>query len=141
MTDTTTRGRGRRIELIAPISYAGNTISEVMIAPARLDHVIRWGQGQIAGSLALLAELSGLSEGALRQLEYPDADDVLAAFMAILPPVIRTDIERGAIPLATPQRAAEVPIMPRAPLAAGEPVAEEEEDAGPGFDAGAAAAA
>jgi len=31
--------------------------------------------------------------------------------------------------------------MPRPPLAAVEPVAEEEEDAGPGFDAGAAAAA
>src|SRR5262249_36742413 len=139
MTDTTTRRRGRRIELIAPITYAGTTISEVMIAPARLDHVIRWGQGQIAGSLALLAELSGLSEGALRQIEYPDADDVLAAFMAVLPAMIRSDIERGAVPHAS-EGAADVPIMPRAPLAAVEPVAEEEEDAGPGFDAGAAAA-
>src|SRR4249919_547318 len=101
-----------------------------MIAPARLDHVIRWGQGQIAGSLTLLAELSGLSEGALRQLEYPDVDDVLAAFMAVLPPMIRTDIERGAVPLATPEgTAADVPIMPRAPLAAVEPV--DEEDASP----------
>src|SRR5262245_55194649 len=130
MTDTTTRGRGRKIELIAPITYAGNTISELMIAPARLDHVIRWGQGQIGGSLALLAELSGLSEGALRQIEYPDADDVLAAVMAVLPAMIRTDIERGAVPLATPEGAANVPIVPRAPLAT-----EEEEDASPGFDA------
>ena len=107
-----------------------------MIAPPRLDHVIRWGQGQITGSLTLLAELTGLSEGALRQLEYPDADDVLAAFMMILPAMIRSDIERGTVTLTSSGPAE----APRAPLAAVEPAAEEEDDAGPGFDAGAAAA-
>jgi hypothetical protein len=93
MTDTTSRRRARRIELISPVTYAGKAISAVEIAPPRLDHVIRWGQGQITGSLTLLAELTGLSEGALRQLEYPDADDAAQpAFMMILPAMIRNDI-------------------------------------------------
>src|SRR5262245_14255249 len=106
MLDTTTRSRGRRIELIAPFTYTGRQISVIEISPPKFDHVLRWGQGQITSGLTLLAEMTGLSEGALRNMEYPDAEFVLRAFMDVLPASIRQDIEGGAITLAGQPQAA-----------------------------------
>ena len=54
MVDTTTRGRGRRIELISPITYTGRTISVIEISAPKFDHVLRWGKARSqAGSRCL----------------------------------------------------------------------------------------
>jgi hypothetical protein len=100
MADTTTRTRGRRIELLAPFSYAGHKIDVIDIKPPKFDHVLRWQARQLFNGLTLLAEMTGLTEGALRQMEYPDAEIVLKAFMDSLPSLIRDDINSGEAPMS-----------------------------------------
>ena len=132
MADTTTRGRGRRIELISPITYTGRTINVIEISAPKFDHVLRWGQGQITSGLTLLAEMTGLTEGTLRQMEYPDAEYVLKAFMDILPASIRQDIERGTITLTGAPPAVDASPTHLTPV-------DDDGDTGSGFDVGAAA--
>lgn len=132
--ETVTRTGSRKVELFVPIKRAGKTLDVIEIASAKLDHVVRWGEGKIKGSLALLVELSGLDEGTLRELTYPDADRVLSAFMASLPPSIRNDIDNGVHPLATQESApsaSPVPWPGDADMTDAATVG-----AGPGFDLG-----
>lgn len=125
-----TRTASRKIELFVPIKRAGKTLDVIEIASAKLDHVVRWGEGKIKGSLALLVELSGLDEGTLRELTYPDADRVLSAFMASLPPSIRNDIDSGVHPISQQSPVA----SDLAPEEIDQPAPGD--DAGPGFDLG-----
>jgi hypothetical protein len=126
--ETHTRRGSRRVELFVPIKRGGKEIDAIDIAPAKLDHVVRWGDGKIKGSLALMVELCGIDESTLRELTYPDADRVMAAFLGSLPPAIRNDIDNGIRPLAAPPPA---PTMPQ-----DDPIPSDADDAGSGFDIG-----
>src|SRR5262245_22960669 len=109
MTDTATapaRRRGRLIGLMAPVMFDNRPVHELIIAPVRIDHTLRWLQGEINGIHALLSELSGLPQEVIRQIEYPDYDVVMAAFLASLPPEIRNNLER---PLVAQAPAAPIP--------------------------------
>lgn len=95
MAVTTTRHGGRVVDLYVPQTILGRRIRRVVIAPCRLDHLLRWQDGDFASSIALLAELAGMTEYDLRQLTFPDVDRVMAEFLALLPAGIREDVEAG----------------------------------------------
>lgn len=94
MSEGPNRG-GFSVPLTVPVQHAGKTIDIINIAPARLDHAVRWAEGKISTTVALLAELTGLTEEELRSITYPDVDRVMGAFMMLLPPAIATDIRGG----------------------------------------------
>jgi hypothetical protein len=110
------RKGGRSVELLIPFDHAGKTFDAVHLKPILLDHQLRWQQGHFASSLALLAAVSGESEGTSRMLRYPDADRVLAALFEMLPESIRADITSGQIPNpAARPRAPEADVEPQGP--------------------------
>src|SRR5262245_6902093 len=84
------------VELTVPVEYAGQAIDRVDIAPARFDHRLRYDEGLIPSTLALLCELTGLAEGALRQISITDMERVAGAFMLVLPPHIAADVRKGS---------------------------------------------
>lgn len=86
------RTGGRTIELFLPFEHEGVKVKEIVIAPVRLDHTLRWQDSEYKTILSLLSELSGLSENALRQLAYPDSDRVMDAFVNMLPPEIKNTV-------------------------------------------------
>ena len=94
------RDGGRHIELFVPVEFLKQKVDAVTIKPVKLDHFIRWESGEIATALALLSELSGLQQTALRQINYPDIERVMAAFVSMLPAKIAANIERGEVPVA-----------------------------------------
>lgn len=100
MSETLLRDGGRRIELFVPVEYAKKKIDAVTIKPVKLDHFLRWESGEIATALALLSELSGLQQAALRQINYPDIERVMGAFVGMLPAKIAENINRGEVPVA-----------------------------------------
>jgi hypothetical protein len=110
MSETLTRDGGRRIELFVPVEFAKKKIDAVTIKPVKLDHFLRWESGEISSALALLSELSGLQQAALRQINYPDIERVMAAFVNMLPAKIAENIDRGEVPIAGS------PIVPLSPL-------------------------
>lgn len=117
-SDTLKRDYSWSVELIHPLRVSGKSVTEIDIRPPEFDHVIRWGTGEIPATLALLSELSGVSEAALRTLRYPDVDRVMLAFANVIKstPII-TDFEKGSRPLATPKPAPQdgeqpVEVMP-----------------------------
>jgi hypothetical protein len=79
---------------------AGRKLTSLDVDACRLDHLVRWQEGQIASSMALLAELTRMPEMQLMMLTFPDADRVLAAFLEIVPTPIRDDISNGKVPLS-----------------------------------------
>ncbi len=89
---------GRVVELFIPFTPKGEErrVDKVRFDAPCLDHSLRWGAGEIAGTLALMAELSGESEAVLRQLRFPDADRVMNVFMEMLPPEIGSAISQRA---------------------------------------------
>lgn len=101
MTTTIRRTGGWCVELTRPLSYNGKQIDEIEIQPANLSHVIRWGNGRIASTLAFAAELTGLPEQVLRTLVYPDVDRFMLALTAVMPEPIRADYAAGNKPLYT----------------------------------------
>jgi hypothetical protein len=100
MSETLTRDGGRRIELFVPVEFVKKKIDAVTIKPVKLDHFLRWESGEISTALALLSELSGLQQAALRQINYPDIERVMGAFVSMLPPKIAENINRGEVPVA-----------------------------------------
>jgi hypothetical protein len=108
------------VELLAPLKNNGKDVLEVVIKPPGLEHVIRWGQGDIPSTLALLAELCDLPEKMLRTITYPDVDRVMLAFTAMMPSMIQQDFQQGKRPLASdvddlPAGAADDQTDPRFP--------------------------
>ncbi len=96
--ETMTIEGGRQVRLYLPFSHGGKKITKITIGPSKLDHTMKWNAGQYASSIQLLCEMAGESEELIRQLRYPDAERVMAAFMANLPDVIRDHITSGTIP-------------------------------------------
>jgi hypothetical protein len=94
------RDGGRRIELFVPVEFAKKKIDAVAIKPLKLDHFLRWESGEISTALALLSELTGLQQAALRQINYPDIERVMGAFVSMLPTKIAENINRGEVPVA-----------------------------------------
>jgi hypothetical protein len=100
VSETWSRDGGRRIELFVPIEFLKRKIDAVTIKPCKLDHFIRWENGEFSTALALLSELTGLQQAALRQINYPDIERVMAAFVNMLPAKIAENINRGEVPVA-----------------------------------------
>ena len=100
MSETWARDGGRRIELFVPVEFLRVKIDAVTIKPVKLDHFLRWESGEISTALALLSELTGLQQAALRQINYPDIERVMAAFVNMLPAKIAENIDRGEVPVA-----------------------------------------
>ena len=124
---------GRTIELFIPFDYNGKTITSITIAPLRLGHVIRWGEGAWKTMIGLLVDLAGVDEAVIRELRYPDADRVMDAFMGLLTPEIRDDIVNNRIPQPLPEFD---PLDPahteRVTNGSGAPVEEEHQMIAPG---------
>lgn len=95
---THTRRGGRRIELFVPFEWNGITVRHIDIGPCRLDHLLRWQQGEFTTALALLADMADTSEEFLRQLCYPDTDRVISAYIDMVPPPIQSDIGNNLVP-------------------------------------------
>jgi hypothetical protein len=136
--ETFTRQGGRRIELFAPFRLAGRLIACIDLQPLRLDHVLRWQDGEYPNAVALMAELAGMKVEAIRQVCYPDTDRVMAAFLEMLPPHVREDVTSGVVPIvpqAAPPAPAPAPeVEPTAAFVPGfeaEPAPEPEPPAGP----------
>jgi hypothetical protein len=104
---TLDKSGGRRIELFIPFEYEGKMVEAVVIGAPQFDHVIRWQEGEYKNALALLSAMSGMTQLCLRKLRYPDAERVFAAFMDMLPDVIRADVQAGIAP-----RVIEIPEEP-----------------------------
>lgn len=107
MAERTTVRRGRIVDLIAPINVGGETVAEVHIRPVNLGIVEDWGKGLIPGARALLSLLTQLDSNALRQLEYPDVDEVMRSFYSVLPDVIRDDVMNGRVEASEEEPAGE----------------------------------
>jgi hypothetical protein len=110
MSETWSRDGGRRIELFFPVEFLKVKIDTVIIKPVKLDHFLRWESGEISTALALLSELTSLQQAALRQINYPDIERVMAAFVSMLPTKIAENINRGEVPVAGN------PTVPLSPL-------------------------
>jgi hypothetical protein len=125
---------GRRIELFIPFDYEGKMVEAVEIGAPQFDHVIRWQGGEYKNALALLSAMSGMTQVCLRKLRYPDAERVFAAFMDMLPDVIRADVQAGVAPRGA--EPAEEPNVWPAQREAIERATPREDDDGGGFDLG-----
>jgi hypothetical protein len=125
---------GRRIELFIPFDYEGKMVEAVEICAPQFDHVIRWQEGEYKSALALLSAMSGITQVCLRKLRYPDAERVFAAFMDMLPDVIRADVQAGLAPRGA--EPAEEPNVWPAQREAIERATPREDDDGGGFDLG-----
>jgi hypothetical protein len=125
---------GRRIELFIPFDYEGKMVEAVEIGAPQFDHVIRWQQGEYKNAVALLSAMSGMTQVCLRKLRYPDAERVFAAFMDMLPDVIRADVQAGVAPRGA--EPAEEPNVWPAQREAIERATPREDDDGGGFDLG-----
>lgn len=99
---------GRTVELLIPFKYNGVDVTEVVIAPFTLDHLMRWQEGKFSRPgasslptiLAFLAAMTGMRNGeeVLRQMRYPDVDRVIGAFFDMVPPPVRDSMMGGDIP-------------------------------------------
>jgi len=89
---------GRTIQLFIPFDFQGRRIDAITLSPLRLGHVLSWNEGRWKAMIELLVELAGVEENVIRELRYPDADRVMEAFMAMVSPEMRLDIEQGRIP-------------------------------------------
>ena len=114
MTEVITKNNSRRIELFVPVKVGEKEITEVVLAPVTFGHTIRWGKQAIAGSMALLMELSGLTEEELSAIGYPDIERVMKSFLDMLPDPLRAAITEG------PQAPATAAILPDEPITPGE---------------------
>jgi hypothetical protein len=108
------------VELLVPLKHENKDVGEIAIRSPGLEHVIRWGHGEIPSTLALLAELCDLPEKLLRTITYPDVDRVMLAFTAMMPAMIQADFQAGKRPLASdvddlPADAVDDQIDPRFP--------------------------
>jgi Phage tail assembly chaperone proteins, E, or 41 or 14 len=112
--DILRRTGGWCVELQYPLKHHSGDITSIEIRPPTADHVIRWGSYEIESMLALLSRLCDLPENLLRQLPTADFDRVMFAFMNVVGPSIKADIEGGKRSLATAD--AELPESERVPV-------------------------
>jgi hypothetical protein len=119
--DILRRTGGWCVELVVPIRQGDRTIEQIEIKPPSIKTLTRWQRGQIPSSMALLAELSGISEALLVNITYPDADRVLLALFNIVPQAIKASFTDGDRPLASPEEAAPAPEPGQRPLADDDP--------------------
>lgn len=132
--DTLRRHGGWSVELIHPLRVGNHTVEQIDIRPPELDHVIRWGDGRIASTLALLAELSEQPEAALRTLRYPDVERVMLALANVIKDTpMHADFIKGVRPIATPPTAASAVWEMPAAVAAPEVIAGINDDVDPRF--------
>lgn len=96
---------GRTVELFVPFDFLGDKVKQIDFGPIRFDHTIRWQAGQIQSLLALMAEVAGVDEALLRQVAYPDADRMMSAFIDMLPPEIRNNLNLASSTSALEQPA------------------------------------
>jgi len=109
---TNNKTGGRTIELFIPFELDGKTVDRITLSPFRFGDMLRWTEGEFKNSFALLVEMSGVSEGVIRNLRYPDADRMMEAFLAMLPNDLRDDIANGRIPVASGEvQAQDVPAQ------------------------------
>ena len=90
------------VELRFPLKHQNAEIKAIEIHRPNADQVIRWRQGIYPSVLAFLAQMCGVQERLLRQLDSDDFDRVLFAFMNCMPSAIKDDLEGSQKPLATP---------------------------------------
>jgi hypothetical protein len=112
---------GWMVELVVPIRHGAKTIDTIEIKAPTIGVLTRWQRGDIASSMALLAELSDIPESILSTITYPDADRVLMALFNAVPKPIQTDFTNGNRPLATPPDEAPAPAPGSRPLAVDDP--------------------
>jgi hypothetical protein len=115
--DILRRTGGWMVELMVPIKHGAKTIDAIEIRAPSIGLLTRWQRGDIASSMALLAELSDIPESILNTITYPDADRVLMALFNAVPKPIQTDFTNGTRPLATPPEEAPEPVPGSRPLA------------------------
>jgi hypothetical protein len=89
---------GRTVQLYIPFDYMGKRVESITLSPLRLGHVLRWNEGHWKTMIELLVDMSGVEESLIRDIRYPDADRVMEAFLSLLTPEIRGDIEAGNVP-------------------------------------------
>jgi hypothetical protein len=100
--DILRRHGGWCIELQYPLHSHTGEITAIEIRRPTADVIIRWGDRQIHSTLGLLTELCGVPENVLRQLPSDDFDRVLFALLNILPGSLKSELQEGGRPLATP---------------------------------------
>jgi hypothetical protein len=100
--DILRRTGGWCVELQQPLKGNSGDIPAIEIRPTTADQIIRWAQGQIPSTLALLSELCGVPERTLRQLPNQDFERVMLAMTYLMPAIVKADWEKGDRPLATP---------------------------------------
>lgn len=98
---TMRRDGGWSVELLNPLGE----VDKLDIRPPTLRHTVRWGNNEIPSVLALLSELTGVSESVLQDLSGADSDRVLMALSYIVPAGMKQDFSNGTKPLATPVEA------------------------------------
>lgn len=121
--DTIRRDGGWTVELVTPLRATGGAVvDKIDMRPAELGHVIRWGDGSIPSTLAMLSELSGVDERLLRTLSYPDVDRVLLAYSQVVPAAVRKDFEEGSRPFSTPDDQLPAPVYGEQPVVPADPI-------------------
>jgi len=90
------------VELQQPLKYRGDDVSAIELRRPTAEQTIRWSNWQIPSTLALLSELCGLPEKLIRQLPSDDFERVMFALTNVVPPWLKTDMDEGKRPLATP---------------------------------------
>jgi hypothetical protein len=122
---TIDKAGGRTVQLLLPFTYMGKQVTEVSFVAFRLEHLLRFNEGAWSrpgvGSwpvlFAMMTEFSGQRPEVLKQLRYPDVDNVVKAFMDLLPFEVR-DAVIGAQPMPP---APDHEVGPEGELPLGEP--------------------
>lgn len=143
---TTDKAGGRTVQLLLPFTYMGKQVAEVAFSAFRLEHLLRFNEGAWSRPgvgawpvlFAMMTELSGQRPEVLKQLRYPDVDNVVKAFLDLLPAEVRDAVTglqpmpaapdhevgpEGELPLGEPQQPQrkQYPADPRGPMPAPAP--------------------
>ncbi len=84
--------------LFIPFELNGKQYDSITFGPLKLGHVILWNEGHWGSMIEFMAFLAEVDLSVLRELRYPDADRVTEAFMTMMTPEIRNDVEVGRVP-------------------------------------------
>lgn len=96
MSDQTQTADGRRIVgLYLPFDAAGVRVTEIAFAPCTFGHLLRWQEGRINGTMALMMELSGRTAHEIESIRRPDDGRVMTAFLEHVHEEIAKDVMDG----------------------------------------------